>query len=198
MKRTGLLSSLALAFAINCTALAATERQWTVDPVHSSAEFSVKHLGFFHVKGTVPIKSAVVVTEGNNTIPTAVGAVLDASGVDTKNNDRDDDLRSDNFFDVKRYPQMTFKSTKITRGENGSFSVVGDFTLHGVTKPITLNAHFEGQGSDGRGRQRVGYTATGTFDRRDFGMNYGRSTPGGALVVGNDVSLDLAVEAVAK
>ncbi len=198
MKRTGLLLPLTLAFAVNCTAFAATERQWTVDPVHSSAEFTVKHLGFFHVKGTIPIKSAVVVTEGNNSILTAARAELDASGVDTKNNDRDDDLRSDNFFDVKRYPQMTFKSTKITRGENGNFSVVGDFSLHGVTKPITLNAHFEGQGSDGRGRQRVGYTVTGTFDRRDFGMNYGRSTPGGALVVGNDVSLDLAVEAVAK
>lgn len=189
--------AMALLFAAN-TALAATQRGWTVDPVHSSAEFTVKHLGFFHVKGTIPIKSAAIVTEGEGTVPSAVSAVLDTSGVDTKNGDRDEDLRSANFFDVKRFPEMVFKSTKIVRGDNATFSVVGDLTLHGVTKPVTLSAHFEGQGSDGRGRQRVGYTARAQFDRRDFGMNYGQSTPGGALVVGNDVTVDLAIEAVAK
>lgn len=198
MKRPDFLFSVALVCAASCAALAATERQWTVDPVHSSAEFSIKHLGFFHVRGTIPIRSSVITIEGSNTIPIAVNAVLDPSGVDTKNGDRDDDLRSANFFDVKRYPEMSFKSTKVVRGDKGNFSVVGDLTLHGVTKSMTLNAHFEGQGSDGRGRQHVGYTATGTFDRRDFKMNYGQSTPGGALVVGNDVSVDLAIEAVAK
>jgi len=198
MKRISFIASLCFAFSIGCMAFAATERDWMVDPVHSSAEFTVKHLGFFHVRGTIPIKNAVIRTAANTTMPASVNAVLDASGIDTKNGDRDDDLRSPNFFDAKRYPELTFKSTKVTRGENDNFTVVGDLTLHGVTKPVTLDAHFEGQGTDGRGRQRVGYTATGHFDRRDFGMNYGQSTPGGALVVGNDVSIDLAIEAVAK
>ncbi|MDQ6932102.1 MAG: YceI family protein [Candidatus Eremiobacteraeota bacterium] len=188
---------IAFLFATNA-AFPASQREWTVDSVHSSAEFSVKHLGFFHVKGTIPIKSAVVVTQENGILPAVVSAVLDATGVDTKNGDRDEDLRSENFLDVKRFPEMAFKSTKIVRGEGRDFSIVGELTLHGVTKRVDLNAHFEGRGSDGRGRQRIGYTATTQFDRRDFGINYGRSTPGGALVAGNDISVDLAIEAVAK
>ncbi len=198
MKRAPFLFSLILAVATSRTAFAATERVWTIDPVHSSAEFTVKHLGFFHVKGTIPIKDAQIVSGQNSAIPLNVSATLDPSGIDTKNGDRDDDLRSPHFFDVKHYPNLTFKSTNVIAGEKGYFSIVGDLTLHGMTKTITLNAHFEGQGRDGRGRQRVGYTASAQIDRRDFGMNYGEATPGGALIVGNVIQIGLAVEAVEK
>ncbi|MDQ6826019.1 MAG: YceI family protein [Candidatus Eremiobacteraeota bacterium] len=201
MKRVIFIFSLTLGAAASCTAFAASspmQRIWIVDPVHSSAEFSVKHLGFFHVKGTIPIKNAQLATGPSDLTPVTIAATLDPSGVDTKNDDRDKDLRSDNFFDVKRYPVMSFKSTKIIAGENGNLSIIGDLTLHGVTKQITLIAHFEGQSADARGRQRIGYTGSAHFDRRDFGMKYGEATPGGALIVGNDIRIDIAVEAVQK
>ncbi len=129
-------------------------------------------------------------------MPASVTATLDVKAIDTKTADRDADLRSDNWFDVSKYPTITFKSTSIVPGLNGAFTMNGDLTMHGVTKPVTLTGKVEGSVVDSHGRRHVGYSATGTIDRRDFGLNWGKTTPGGALIAGNDVTITLNAEAI--
>jgi polyisoprenoid-binding protein YceI len=106
-------------------------------------------------------------------------------------------LRGADFFEVDKFPTMTFVAKSIT-GTPQAFTIVGDLTMHGVTKPLTFTAKELGKMTDQRGRTHVGYSAATTLDRRQWGMNWGGSTPGGSLVAGNDVTIDLNVEIVSK
>ncbi len=183
------IASLALVAA--CTLpLTAGAAELTADPSHTSANFSVKHLTLTTVSGSIGVKSATLDTAADNTL-TSVAATLDLSTIDTKFAQRDDDLRSDHWFDVAKYPEMTFKSTKVTPGKDG-MTVTGDLTFHGVTKPVVLIAKYEGSVKDPRGRTHVGYTATGTIDRTQW--NLGTNYP--PAVVGDDITITLEFEAV--
>ncbi len=190
LRRTMLATVLAATLAGPAAAA-----DYAVDPAHSQATFTVSHLTVTKVSGQIPVQSAQV-SAGPNDLPTKVDATLDLKGVDTREPDRDKDLRSDDFFDVAKYPTMTFASKKI-EGTPGAFTIGGDLTFHGVTKPVTLAAKLEGKVTDGKGRTHLGYTATTTIDRRDWGLNWGK-TNGGALIVGNEVTISLTVEAVSK
>jgi polyisoprenoid-binding protein YceI len=148
------------------------------------------------VRGQVPLASGTI-SIGPDDLPTAVSATLDVASIETQDADRDRDLRGADWFEVDKYPTMTFVARKIA-GTPASFSVEGDLTFHGVTKAVTLAGKEEGKIVDGRGRTHVGYTASATIDRREWGLNWGRTTPGGELVVANDVKIDLNVEAVSK
>ncbi len=185
-----MLLAAALGAALVTPALAA---DYTVDPAHSQATFTVTHLTVTKVSGQIPVQSARVVT-GPGDVPTLVEATLDLKGIDTREPDRDKDLRSPDFFEVDKYPTMTFVSKKI-EGPPSGFQLGGDLTFHGVTKPVTLAAKLEGKVTDGKGRTHLGYTATTTIDRRDWGLNWGKMN-GGALIVGNEVTINLTVEAV--
>jgi polyisoprenoid-binding protein YceI len=164
---------------------------WAADPRHSSAQFTITHLGISHVRGVIPIASAVVVGASPQ-LPTHVDATLDANGVDTRNDTRDADLRSPHFFDTARYPTMTFTSTSISPIDAKNFTLTGNLTLHGVTRPVTLKAAFLGQMVGEHGDAHVAYEATGSIKRSDFGMTYG------PLVVGDDVDIDIDIEALAR
>jgi polyisoprenoid-binding protein YceI len=164
---------------------------WAADPRHSSAQFTITHLGISHVRGVIPIASAVI-AGASPQLPTRVEATLDASGVDTRNDKRDADLRSPHFFDAARYPTLTFTSTSISPVDAKNFTVTGNLTLHGVTRPVTLKAAFLGQMVGERGDAHVAYEATGTIKRSDFGMTY---LP---IVVGDDVDIDIDIEALAR
>lgn len=177
-------------------AAAALAADFGLDTDHTQAEFTVTHLAISHVRGQIPLTSGTIAI-GSNDLPTAVSATLDVKNIETQDADRDKDLRGSDWFDVDKYPAMTFVAKKIA-GTPASFTIDGDLTFHGVTKPITLQAKEEGKIVDGRGRTHVGFTAVATIDRRDWGLNWGRTTPGGALVVANDVTIDLNVEAVSK
>jgi polyisoprenoid-binding protein YceI len=169
---------------------------WRIDPGHSSATFSVRHLVVSTVRGAVPVREGSLTTDGS-AVPVAVSAVLDATKIDTKNDNRDGDLRGSDWFDTAKYPTITFKSTKVTPGADASsFTVTGDLTIHGITKSVTLAAKSFGTTSDARGHKRAGYEATATIDRRDFGLNWAAKNPAGDLVAGNSVDLTLDVEAV--
>ena len=160
------------------------------DAAHTSATFSVKHLTLTTISGTIGVKSAKIAIDANDVL-TAAQATLDLSTIDTKFSQRDDDLKSDHWFDVAKYPTMTFKSTKIT-GDKSAMSVVGDLSYHGVTKPVTLAAAFEGSVRDGRGRTHVGYTAMTTIDRTqwDVGTNFPPA------VVGDNVTVTIELESI--
>jgi polyisoprenoid-binding protein YceI len=188
--------ALTCALAAALAGAASAAQTLTGDPNHSGAEFVVTHLTISHVHGTIPVTTWSGI-DGQGDVPSNLSATLDAKGIDTKSADRDSDLRGDAWFDVSKYPTITFKSTLISPGLNsGTFTMTGDLTMHGVTKQITLAGKVEGSVVDSRGRRHIGYSATGTIDRRDFGLNWGKTTPGGALVAGNEVSLTINAEAV--
>lgn len=184
------LSTLALlTLGGTLTAAAAAPETWTVDPVHSTAQFTARHFGIVPVIGTIPIVSASVALSAGSQIPVAVTAELDASKLDTHDDNRDRDLRSDHFFNVAVTPTIKFVSTKIVGTDPSSFTIAGDLTMHGETHPVTLNAKVVGSGTSPRGRRIVAYAATTTIDRTQWGMSYG------PLIVGNSIDLSINVEA---
>jgi polyisoprenoid-binding protein YceI len=187
------LLALALTAALAGPALAA---DYAVDANHTQATFTVTHLAISRVSGKIPV-TAGLVSLGSAGIPTAITMTLSAKDVDTQSEARDRDLRGADFFEVDKFPTMTFVAKSIT-GTPQAFTIVGDLTMHGVTKPVTFTAKELGKMTDQRGRTHVGYSAATTLDRRQWGMNWGGSTPGGSLVAGNDVTIDLNVEIVSK
>lgn len=175
---------------------AGTVTSWRIDPGHSSAEFAVRHLVITNVRGTIPIKAGAVETSAGSTLPISVNATLDAAALDTKNTDRDSDLRGPRWLDVAQFPAIEFKSTKIS-GTPEAFTIDGDLTIHGVTKSVALAAKALGTITDGRGNTHVGYEATTTFDRRDFGLTF-MGQNGGALIAGTEVTITLEIEAISR
>jgi polyisoprenoid-binding protein YceI len=188
-----LAAAAALVAALAAPAVAA---EYNLDLNHTQAEFSVVHLGFSHVRGLIPVTAGTLVLDGSN-VPTSVTATLNAAGLDTKSADRDSDLRGAEWFETEKYPTMSFVSTRIEGTNPQAFTIAGNLTMHGVTKPVTLAAKFEGRMVDARGRAHVAYSATTTVDRRDFNLNWGKTAPGGGLVAAYDVTISLSVEAVA-
>ncbi len=190
---TAALAFVTLVAACGVPALAA---DYALDPDHTQAEFTVTHLAISHVRGQIPLLSGTI-SIGANDLPTAVAATLDAKSVSTQDPDRDKDLRGTDWLDTDKFPTIAFTAKKVS-GTPAAFTIDGDLTIHGVTKPVTLAAKEEGKIVDGRGRTHIGYSAAVTIDRRDWGLNWGRTTPGGTLVVANDVTIGLNVEAMSK
>jgi polyisoprenoid-binding protein YceI len=192
-----LVRHLVLAAALlAASAVPALAADYAVDANHTQATFTVTHLAISRVSGKVPV-SAGTVAVGSNSLPSAINVTFSAKDIDTQSADRDKDLRSADWFEVDKFPTMTFVSKSVT-GTPQAFTLVGDLTMHGVTKPVTLNAKELGKMTDARNRTHIGYSATGTLDRRDWGLNWGKTTPGGSLIAGNDVTLDINVEVVSK
>jgi len=188
-----LLLATALVAGLTVPALAA---DYAIDPNHTQATFTVTHLAISRVSGKIPVTGGTV-TLGTTDLPTAINATFSAKDLDSQSADRDESLRSAEWFDVAKYPTITFVSKTVT-GTPQSFSITGDLTMHGVTKPVTLAAKELGKLTDARGRTHVGYNATAALDRRDWGLNWGGTTPGGSLVAAYDVALDLNVEIISR
>ena len=187
--KTLTFACLLAAVLVAVPAFGAQTETWTVDPVHSTAQFTARHFGIVPVIGTIPISRASVTLNPGTQSPIAVVAELDVSKLDTHNDKRDGDLRSDHFFNVASTPDMRFVSTKIEGTDPKHFTVTGDFTMHGQTHPVVLNAQVVASGKSPRGRSIIAYAATATVDRTQWGMSYG------TVVVGNNVDLSLNVEA---
>jgi polyisoprenoid-binding protein YceI len=172
---------------------------WTIDPGHSAATFQVRHMVVSNVKGEFagPVGTATFDPKDLSTL--RLEATIDARTINTRNADRDKDLRSDLFFDVSKYPRITFKSRSVAVQGPGQLKVTGDLTMHGITKPVTLDV--EGptpEIKDIWGSRRIGATAKTTVDRRDFGLVYNRMLEGGGAVVGDRVSIEIDVELTPK
>jgi polyisoprenoid-binding protein YceI len=186
---------LAAAFvaALTAPALAA---DYAVDANHTQATFTVTHLAISRVSGKVPV-TAGTVSLGATGVPTAISMTLSAKDINTQSDGRDRDLRGADWFEVDKFPTMTFTAKTIT-GTPQALNIAGDLTMHGVTKPVTFTAKEIGKITDARGRTHIGYSANTTLDRRQWGLNFGATTPGGGLVAGYDVTIDLNVEIVSK
>jgi polyisoprenoid-binding protein YceI len=180
------------ATTIATTPLAGT---WTVDPTHSNVEFSVKHLGIATVKGAFREFEGTLVVGEDLASATAAGTVKVAS-VDTNEPQRDDHLRSPDFFDAANHPELTFTSTAIRPVDEDTFEIDAQLTMHGVTNPITLTAEVQGYEQDPWGNRRVGLEITGQLKRGDYGMTFNQALGSGNLLVGDRVAMLLDISAV--
>ena len=174
---------------------AGSKTAWRLDPAHTIVEFSAKHLMITTVKGRIPDVKGTIYIDEQNPKNSSVEATLNAASLDTRTEQRDQHLRSADFLEVEKYPEIKFRSTRI-EGEGDSFKVTGDLTIRDVTKPITLDVDLEGRTKDPWGGERVGFSAKGKIDRRDFGLTWNQVLEAGGVVVGNDIKIDLDVQAV--
>ena len=178
-------------FGLTNLAVAQTQT-WYLDPPHSAAQFSVRHMGISTVRGTFTKVEGVVV-DSPDLSKASVNVTIDASSVDSRVQRRDDDLRSDHFFDVAKYPTITFKSKRVEAAGPGKLKVTGDLTMHGVTKEAVLDVDGPTPPmKDPRGNSHRGASATTTVSRADYGMN---TMPG---MIGDQVAIQLDVEMVDK
>lgn len=168
---------------------------YTLDPVHSTVEFVVRHLMIAKVRGRFTTFDGQVELAAGSDLPTTITATIDAGSVDTRQEQRDADLRSANFFEVEKYPHLTFESERI-EGTPERFTIDGKLTIHGVTRNVKLSGSFEGRATDPWGGVRVGYAAQGTINRKDFGMGWNAALETGGVVLGDEVRIELNVEAV--
>jgi len=167
---------------------------WQIDPVHSEIGFVVRHMMVSKVRGKFGTVEGSIVTE-KDPLQSSATATIDMSSITTGNDQRDDHLRSSDFFDAENHPKMTYRSTGI-RVVDGEIVADGELTIRGVTKPVTLNVELNGFGPDAYGGTRAGFTATGEINRRDFGVNWTAAMEGGGVVVSDKVTIQLEVEAV--
>jgi polyisoprenoid-binding protein YceI len=164
---------------------------WQLDPAHSSAEFAIKHLAISTVRGAFTKLSGSVHYDAADASKDSVDVTIDAASVDTRVENRDKDLRGPNYFDVEKYPTITFKSKKVESAGPEKLKIVGDLMIHGVTKEVTLDTEGPTKAiKDGRGRSHMGASATTKINRSDFGMTSGQA------MVGNEVTLTLDVDLV--
>jgi polyisoprenoid-binding protein YceI len=174
------------------SAMAQTQT-WYLDPPHSAAQFSVRHMGISTVRGTFTKVGGVVVDDPSDRSKASVDVTIDANSLDTRVDMRDKDLRSEHYFEVAKYPTITFKSKRVEAAGAGKLKVTGDLTMHGVTKEVVLNVDGPTPPmKDPRGTSHCGVSATATISRADYGMTFG------APMVGDEVTIQLDVELVDK
>jgi polyisoprenoid-binding protein YceI len=170
--------------------------KWNIDPSHSTAEFSVRHLMITNVKGRFGKLQGSVEYDPARPELTKLEATIDASSIDTRDEKRDAHLRSGDFFDVEKFPTLTFKSTEVKKTADG-FTAIGELTMHGVTKPIELD--IEGpsdQTKDPWGGTRIGASATAKINRKDWGLNWNAALETGGVLVGETVKITLEISLV--
>ena len=181
------------AFLILTICAAAQVQTWQIDPNHTAAQFSVRHMGISTVRGAFTKVSGSAQYDPSNVSKTSIDATIDASSVDTRVSMRDNDLRSPNYFDVEEYPTITFKSKSVQAAGEGKLKIVGDLTIHGVTKEVTLDV--DGPSApvtDPKGNSHLGASASTKVNRKDFGVG------GSSNMVGEDITITIDVELVRK
>ena len=172
---------------------------WEIDPAHSSAQFSVRHMMIANVKGEFTKVSGRVNFDPENPEASSVEAHVDVNSISTREPDRDAHLKSADFFDVAKFPNMTFKSKRIVKNSDGSLQLVGDLTIHGVTRETAFA--LEGPTAplkDPWGNVRRGASATARINRKDFGLTWNAALEAGGVLVGDEVKITLDVELVQK
>ena len=175
----------------------AAASEWRIDPQHSSAQFSVRHMAISTVRGAFSKVNGTIVLDDKDITKSTVDVTIDVSTVDTREPARDNDLRSDKFFDVAHFPTMTFKSKKVEQIAPGKLKVTGDLTIRGTTKEVVLDV--DGPTApvkDPWGNVRAAVTATSKLNRQDFGVKWNATLDNGGVVVGDDVNITIDAEMI--
>jgi polyisoprenoid-binding protein YceI len=192
--RIAVSTALAVAFSLPASAVAST---WKIDPAHSSAQFAVKHLAISTVRGAFSAVNGSITFDDKDVTKSTVDVTIDVNSVDTRQPDRDKDLKSDKFFDAANYPSITFKSTKVEQAAAGKLKVTGDLTIRGTTKSVVLDV--DGPTApmkDPWGNNRAAASATTKVNRQDYGVKWNAKLDNGGVVVGDDVAIVIDVEMV--
>ena len=180
---------LALAAGVNAA-------EWNIDQAHSSVYFKVRHLVVSKTKGEFTDFDGKFNFEPGNWADASAQLNVKVTSIDTDNEDRDNHLRSGDFFDVETYPDMTFVSKEVIAGEGETFQLVGDLTIRGETKEVTFDVEYHGTVKDPWGNTRAGFTAETEINRQDFGVSWNKTLDQGGVVVGDDVEITLEIEAI--
>ncbi len=198
MRKAVQILAVCVAIAAAAPAAAQQVQVWEIDAAHSEVSFRIRHL-VSQVRGSFRDFSVRVETNEANPAASKVNFTIQAASIDTGNADRDKHLRSEDFFDVEKFPTITFVSSKITPKGNNRFEVTGTLTMHGVAKEITLPVEFTGIVKDPWGNTKAGFETAATINRKDFGIVWNRALDTGGFVLGDDVhvSISLQVKAVA-
>ncbi len=175
----------------------ASQTTWDIDEAHSTAEFSIRHM-FTSVKGHFEGISGTIVGDPADLTSADVHLSIDVATVNTRNADRDKHLRTGDFFDVEKYPAMTFVSREIKKTGPDTYEATGDLSMHGVTKTVTVEVTSGGQGKDPWGGTRAGFSGTITLNRKDFGLMWNVALEAGGLMVGDQVKVSVELETVAR
>jgi polyisoprenoid-binding protein YceI len=192
LRKMTVLAAMALMFSLPSLAGTST---WKIDPQHSAAQFSVRHMAISTVRGAFSKVNGTIVIDDQDITKSTVDVAIDVSTVDTREAARDKDLRSDHFFDVEHFPTMTFKSKKVEQVSPGKLRVTGDLTIRGTTKEVVLDV--EGPTApvkDPWGNQRAAANATTKINRQDFGVKWNATLDNGGVVVGDDVNINIDAE----
>jgi polyisoprenoid-binding protein YceI len=174
-----------------------TTATWNIDPVHSVAEFKVKHMMISNVKGQFTKVTGVMALDEADVTKSHIEGSIEAASVSTRDAQRDAHLKSADFFDVEKFPTLSFKSTRVTRTADGELAVTGDLTIHGVTREVVFNV--EGPtppAKDPWGNTRVGLSATAKFSRKDYGLTWNAALETGGILIGDEVTVTLDAQFV--
>jgi polyisoprenoid-binding protein YceI len=175
---------------------AISTRMWTVDPMHAEVGFAVRHLMISTVRGRFGRVAGTVQLDEQRPENAKIDVEIDVTSIDTRQDQRDGHLRSPDFFDAEHHPTMHFASTGIEGDVSGDFTITGDLTIRGNTRPVTLQASAEGRGRDPWGNDRAGFSATGKLNRSDFGLTWNQVLEAGGVTVGDEVKLSIDVELI--
>ncbi|WP_376796662.1 YceI family protein [Thermogemmatispora sp.] len=171
---------------------------WQIDPAHSRVAFAVRHMMVSTARGAFKVFSGEIEYDEQNPANSKITAQADAASIDTGQPDRDQHLRSADFFEVEKYPTITFVSTKIEPLGGNEYRVTGDLTMHGVTRPVTFTGEFNGPIVDAFGLRRAGILATATISRKDFGLTWNRAIESGGVIVDDKVKIEIELEITEK
>lgn len=172
-----------------------TNAKWNLDVTHSSVDFSVKHMMFATVKGGFQSFEANIEANPTDLTTANISFAVDLSSIDTRNEDRDNHLRSADFFDVENHPKMTFTATSIDKTDDNEYNVTGDLSLHGETKSETFVVAFEGTGVDPWGNEKAGFSVEGKIKRSDYGLTWNAPLEAGGVLVGDQIKISLQLQA---
>lgn len=169
---------------------------WKIDSSHSMVEFAVKHMMIATVKGRFGQIEGEVSVDSANLTQASFNITVDMSSIDTRDENRDAHLKSADFFDVEQYPTMTFRSKAVTKRDDDDLTLLGDLTMHGVTREVEFELTYEGQAKDPWGNERVGFSARTTINRKEFGLEWNAVLEAGGVMVGEKVKIEVHLEGI--
>lgn len=173
-----------------------TKTKWNLDPVHSEIGFKVRHMMITNVSGSFGTYNVSTVTDGNDFTTASIEFEADLNSISTANPDRDNHLKSGDFFDSLNYPKLRFVSTKLEKKDDENYVLNGDLTIKDVARPVKFNVEFGGIGKDPWGNEKAGFTLTGKINRTDFGLNWNATLETGGVLVSEDVRLFAEIQLV--
>jgi polyisoprenoid-binding protein YceI len=177
------------------TAPVAARTTWTIDPVHSRVEFAVKHMMITTVRGSFTGVTGTITLDETDLGRSSVNVEIDAASIDTHDAQRDAHLRTADFLDVERFPTITFRSTSVEPKGDDDLRVIGDLTIRGTTRQVTLDTTYNGRGTNPWGQEVIGYEAETTINRKDFGLEWNVALEAGGWLVGDDLKITIDIQA---